>query len=310
MKKYVCIPLILLSHYVYSQCPEGSITSEQNLVVNGDFEEKNKAFESNYLFSKYAGSGHYSIVNDASIFSKEFFKGKGDHFFMAVDGAEGQNKIVWKQAINVKKNTNYFFSCWVNTLNIKTGPPAVLQFSINGDLLDKPFICPNKLQKWEQFSVVWNSGNEEKIAIRIVSQNPHLHGNDFGLDRIKFYECSEMNLTIEENKSIVLRNVFFKINSALLLESSFSELEKVEDYLSQNINKTIAIFGYTDNIGSEKLNQKLSEERAKSVMNYFLQSGIDSSRISFSGCGEDNPIETNETIEGRQKNRRVEFIIE
>ncbi|PZX17227.1 OmpA family protein [Breznakibacter xylanolyticus] len=309
MKKYLCIPLMMFSCYSYSQCPAGSITSEQNLVVNGDFEERNKSFASDYLYHKSEGAGHYSIVTDAAIFSNEYFRGKGDGFFMAVDGAAGVNKTVWKQLINVKKNTNYFFSCWVNTLNVSTGPPAVLQFSINGKLLDKPFHCPNQLHKWEQFSVLWNSGNEENAVVRIVSQNPHLHGNDFGLDCIKFYECTEVQLKIEENKSIVLRNVLFETNSASLLESSYSELNKLVDYLSKNIDKTIAVFGYTDNVGSEEFNQKLSEERARSVMTYMLQCGIDGSRMTFLGHGENNPIASNETIEGRQKNRRVEFII-
>ncbi len=301
--------MMIFSHYVYSQCPEGSITSEQNLVENGDFEEKNNSFDSDYLQSIYAGAGHYTITNDASKFSKYFFVGKGDGFYMAVDGAVGQNKTVWKQRINVKKNTNYFFSCWVNTLNIRTGPPAVLQFSINGILLDKAFKCPDVLHKWVQFSVVWNSGDQEEIAIRIVSQNPHMDGNDFGLDRIKFYECEEINLKIEENKSIVLRNVLFETNSALLLKSSFTELKRLVGYLSQNIDKTITIIGYTDNVGDKKSNQKLSEQRARSVKNYLIQSGIDNARITSSGFGENYPMESNETIEGRQKNRRVEFVI-
>ncbi len=308
MKNSIRIILLIGCQYANSQCPAGSITSEQNLVINGDFEE-NTPIESDYIKNgEYAGT--YRISDDAAKFSRNFFTGKGDGFFMAVDGAAGPNKTVWKQTINVKKNTNYYFSCWVNTLNIKTGPPAVLQFSINEVLLDKPFHCPTELNVWKQFSVVWNSGNNQRIAIRIVSQNAHLDGNDFGLDRIKFYECQEVNLKIEENKPIVLRNVLFKTNSALLMESSFTELNKLVKYLSQNPDKTIVISGHTDNVGNEGSNQKLSEERAQSVKIYLIKNGVDKSRITSIGYGENKPIESNETIEGRQKNRRVEFIIE
>lgn len=300
--------MILTTSAVFSQCPEGLITSEQNLVKNGDFEESNTPFESDYSEEELAGASHYRITDDAYNFSPIYFKGKGDGNFMAVDGANGRNLTVWMQNISVKKNTTYFFSCWVNTLNVKTGPPAVLQFSINGKLLDRPFVCPNKLNKWEQFFVLWDSKDEEKIAIRIVSQNPDWDGNDFGLDRIKFYECQEIKLKIVEDKPVVLRNVLFDTNSATILESSFAELDELVKYLNLKKDKKIDISGHTDNIGSDNANQKLSEARAKSVMNYLIQKGIDENRLTSVGQGEKIPVDSNDTFEGRQKNRRVEFV--
>ncbi len=300
--------MILTTSAVFSQCPEGLITSEQNLVKNGDFEETTTPFDSDYYEEELAGASHYRITDDAYKFSPIYFKGKGEGNFMAVDGANGPNKTVWSQKISVKKNTTYFFSCWVNTLNVKTGPPAVLQFSINGNLLDKPFKCPNKLNKWEQFFVLWNSEEKEQIEIRIVSQNPDWDGNDFGLDRIKFYECQEVKLKIVEDKPVVLRNVLFDTNSAVIVASSFSELDELVGYLKRSKDKKIVLSGHTDTVGSDSANQKLSEARAKSVMEYLVQKGIENNRLSAVGFGEEKPVDSNDTFEGRQKNRRVEFV--
>ena len=71
----------------------------------------------------------------------------------------------------------------------------------------------------------------------------------------------------------------------------------------------IEISGHTDNKGSAELNRKLSEERAKAVVDYLIQKGIDSGRLTYFGYGKDDPIETNETEQGRQFNRRTEFKI-
>jgi OOP family OmpA-OmpF porin len=71
----------------------------------------------------------------------------------------------------------------------------------------------------------------------------------------------------------------------------------------------VRIAGHTDNIGSEEYNQRLSEARAKAVYEYLISRGISADRLSYIGYGESRPIDTNETSEGRQNNRRVELEI-
>ena len=71
----------------------------------------------------------------------------------------------------------------------------------------------------------------------------------------------------------------------------------------------IEISGHTDNQGGEAYNQKLSENRAKSVFEYLLNNGIDKSRLSYKGYGEEKPVDSNDTEEGRANNRRTEFKI-
>ncbi len=71
----------------------------------------------------------------------------------------------------------------------------------------------------------------------------------------------------------------------------------------------IEISGHTDDKGSGEYNQKLSENRAKAVVDYLVENGINKERMQFKGVGETNPIATNETEEGQQLNRRIEFKI-
>ena len=71
----------------------------------------------------------------------------------------------------------------------------------------------------------------------------------------------------------------------------------------------IEVRGHTDNVGSEEANLKLSENRAKSVLVYLSEHGITADRISSKGFGETKPVTTNESEEGKQQNRRVQFII-
>ena len=108
---------------------------------------------------------------------------------------------------------------------------------------------------------------------------------------------------------IRLNNVFFDFDKWDLRPESFIELNRVVKLLSENPAIEIEMSAHTDSRGSDDYNFKLSDNRAKSVMEYIISKGIDRSRISSHGYGETKPVATNETDEGRQLNRRVEFTI-
>ncbi len=110
-------------------------------------------------------------------------------------------------------------------------------------------------------------------------------------------------------ETVILRNVFFDTNKSDLLPGSFSELNKLANYLNNNAGTSITINGYTDNTGNEIQNRTLSEARAKAVADYLTATGVDPSRIIYRGYGSINPVSTNNSGEGKQQNRRVEFII-
>jgi OmpA-OmpF porin, OOP family len=80
-------------------------------------------------------------------------------------------------------------------------------------------------------------------------------------------------------------------------------------FLNENSKVRVEIRGHTDNLGSVQHNRQLSEKRALSVYNYLISKGIDKNRLHFKGFGPDNPVATNDSEEGRQLNRRIEFVI-
>jgi outer membrane protein OmpA-like peptidoglycan-associated protein len=108
-------------------------------------------------------------------------------------------------------------------------------------------------------------------------------------------------------KPIVLRNVFFETGSAALRTQSTTELDRLAKLLTDSPGLKIQINGHTDNVGDDAFNQKLSEARAKSVQDYLLGKSIAPERLRFKGFGESKPLESNDTEDGRSKNRRTEF---
>jgi len=115
---------------------------------------------------------------------------------------------------------------------------------------------------------------------------------------------------VKEKVTITL-NVQFDTNKAIVKDKYYDDIKRVADFMKGFPDTTAAIEGYTDNIASAAYNQKLSEKRATSVRQYLIDKfGIDGSRITAIGYGLTKPIAGNDTEEGRQKNRRVEAVIE
>jgi outer membrane protein OmpA-like peptidoglycan-associated protein len=114
---------------------------------------------------------------------------------------------------------------------------------------------------------------------------------------------------IEIGQVVRLNNVFFDFDKWDLRPESFVELDRVVALLKENPSIEIEMSAHTDSYGSDEYNFKLSDNRAKSVREYIVSKGMPESRITAQGYGETKPVATNETDEGRQLNRRVEFKI-
>jgi outer membrane protein OmpA-like peptidoglycan-associated protein len=114
---------------------------------------------------------------------------------------------------------------------------------------------------------------------------------------------------IEIGKSIVLNNIFYDFDKATLRPESMSELERLTVLIKENPSLKIEISSHTDNKGSDEYNQKLSQERAQSVVDFLIGKGIPAERLVAKGYGESMLVSENETEEGRQLNRRTEFKI-
>lgn len=109
--------------------------------------------------------------------------------------------------------------------------------------------------------------------------------------------------------TILLKNIYFEFDKSTILQQSYKELVGLLDLLNTHTSMRIEIGGHTDNQGSKKYNERLSEKRAKAIADFLIGKGIDKKRIEYKGYGETKPIDNNDTEEGRSNNRRVEFKI-
>jgi outer membrane protein OmpA-like peptidoglycan-associated protein/tetratricopeptide (TPR) repeat protein len=116
-------------------------------------------------------------------------------------------------------------------------------------------------------------------------------------------------IKVKVGKKVVLNNILFETGKAILTPGSFTELNRLLNIMKENENMKIEISGHTDKTGSEPLNFKLSENRAKAVLDFLVQNGINQARIESRGFGSLQPVTENATPQGRAKNRRVEFKI-
>ena len=127
------------------------------------------------------------------------------------------------------------------------------------------------------------------------------------------FKSSDLCLTLIKVEPVKMDNVYYDFNKASLQKESFASLDKLVQLLNDNPTLEIEINAYTDSKGKDDFNQKLSDARAKSVVNYLVSKGISESRLKAIGLGETMPITDNtnadgtDNPEGRQQNRRTEF---
>jgi outer membrane protein OmpA-like peptidoglycan-associated protein len=111
--------------------------------------------------------------------------------------------------------------------------------------------------------------------------------------------------TANVGREITLGGMLFKTGKADLNAQGQKEVAQLATFLKNNPDRNVTLIGHTDSTGSAKFNNKLSQERAESVKAALVSDGIPGDRIATSGRGEADPVASNETEQGRQKNRRV-----
>ncbi|MDR2628093.1 MAG: OmpA family protein [Dysgonamonadaceae bacterium] len=129
------------------------------------------------------------------------------------------------------------------------------------------------------------------------------------------YTIEEMKAFIRDGQDIrgkkicAIKQVTFEFGKSALNKNDKVYLDEIVDLMRQNERINVRVNGHTDNVGSEKFNLNLSQNRAKAVYNYLVGKGIAASRLSYEYFGQNSPIASNDTDEGRAINRRVEFEI-
>ena len=119
--------------------------------------------------------------------------------------------------------------------------------------------------------------------------------------------CPEIKEEIMQKTAAIAKSIYFDLNSSKLQRKSHGPLDELVQILKDNPSYKLAIESHTDNSGTNEYNKKLSDNRSATVMKYLVSKGIDASRLTATGFGEDTPIATNDTPDGRALNRRSEL---
>lgn len=127
------------------------------------------------------------------------------------------------------------------------------------------------------------------------------------IEMVKIDKPEDILSNTEVGTNLIIKNILFEYDKAILKESSCNVLNKLVKELQHKPTLKIEISGHTDNTGSKEHNLELSEQRAKAVVTYFVHKGVSTSRLSYKGYGDSKPIAENNRDEGREQNRRVEI---
>ncbi len=150
----------------------------------------------------------------------------------------------------------------------------------------------------------------KNYGISVKKENYLFHSENFDLALTSEYQEVKKDIKLKNiavGQSIVLKNIFFDFNKSTLRKESENEIAQLTKLLIDIPTMKIEISGHTDSYGSDTYNKTLSHQRAKAVYDRLIQNGIKADRLTFMGYGEEKPIDSNETDEGRQMNRRTEF---
>ncbi len=241
----------------------------------------------------------YLIVNsfgNIAYFSSDRPGGKGgmDIYSFPLYEKARPKRVTYFKGTVYDKLTKEKLAAKIELIDLKTGTTFIESASdpLNGEFL----VC---LPTEKDYAL-----NVSKDGYLFYSENFTLTGTHSNSD--PFLKNIPL-LPIKVGESVVLKNIFFDTDKFELKPESTTELEKLTDLLNKNPKMEIEISGHTDNVGEDKYNQILSENRAKAVYDYLINHGIAKERLSYKGYGVSKPIDTNQTEQGRANNRRTEF---
>lgn len=189
-----------------------------------------------------------------------------------------------------------------------------------GEGIDNAMVLVERLPDGVDVGNVQTRGSNYHFKVRagaryglLAKLDGYLSQNqNFDFNSITSSDSVEQNLTltkIEKEAKIVINNIFFDFDKAVLKTSSYPELNRILEHMQDGNIKKIQISGHTDSVGDDAYNKGLSQRRARAVYTYFRQKGITGDKMEVVGYGETKPVASNDTNEGRSRNRRVEFQI-
>lgn len=312
-----------ISYIKYDFVPGNEIIFEDELKGErkGEFPSKWDLVEGNAEIAQVNGENTLAIVGFTYItplFNDKSFKLPDEftlEFDFLLDGAEGENAVEFLNTNNEaiansqfwKDNTRFLFN-WNNNTNEKTSE----------DTFD------NRLG-WHHYALSFNKRaikvymdakrvanipnvSEKPAKVKFFARGPE-DNSTFHIKNIRIAKGAvPLYDKLLTDGKIITYGITFDVGKASIKPQSMGTINEIFSILQKYPELRFSVEGHTDNTGNATSNQSLSEARAKAVCEKLQQMGIYASRLSAKGNGMSKPIDTNDTPEGRTKNRRVEFV--
>ncbi|MCF6366682.1 MAG: OmpA family protein [Bacteroidales bacterium] len=161
--------------------------------------------------------------------------------------------------------------------------------------------------KTGKFKITLPNGSVYQIKIKSFDQDMNYTAVDIA--EADYDMEFDVGISYELPKTYTLKDVHFDTNKASLKSVSFKSLNELAEFMKHKTTLKIELAGHTDSDGEADMNLDLSQRRAETVRNYLIKKGISPDRLTAVGYGETQPVESNSTNEGKQKNRRTEVRI-
>jgi len=205
-----------------------------------------------------------------------------------------------------------------DTIRISLYPETRLAFTVTDSLTLRPVVANVIVRDYTGHKIMQTTSDSlhSVLAVLLDDRLPFYTVDATAVDYFPFHdtivnpaEFKGVVMSPREIKSFVLYNIYFENGKTRILESSEQALLDLFRFLERRPQQHIRIVGHTDNIGSDRSNQVLSEGRCQAVKQAMIERGISSERIQTEGRGERDPIVPNDSDEHRQMNRRVEIVL-
>lgn len=238
--------------------------------------------------------------------------GNSDYAYYS-QGVSEEDLDIFRVALPVFKRPQPVISVKGKLLDSKTGEPIGAKIIYERLRDGKEIGIAESNPETGEYELLLPAGEQYGIraeAEGFIAENINIDLRDFKEgDQLEMDHKDLRLVPIEKEATVTLNNVFFDFDKATLKKESYPELNRVVELLEDRETIVIKIAGHADATGPESYNLDLSKRRAEAVEQYLLEKGVAEDRLSVEYFGESKPAETNETREGRRKNRRVEFTI-
>lgn len=193
----------------------------------------------------------------------------------------------------------------VQVVNEKSEPLAGEPITLVGTKSKKTFSGITKADG--KFDILLPEGDKYKVKYKSFTEDEDFA--ELEIPSVPGMVNFEYTITVALPKVITLDNVQFDSGKSTLRPESSKELNELVDFMKLKKTMVIEIAGHTDNVGNPEANKKLSEARANEVKNYLIKKGVQAERVQAKGYGDTQPVASNDSDAGKQKNRRTEVRI-